>query len=209
MSDASTIPSRKRRALLASLAMGLVMCAALPASACGYHDSQALARGMLNWIYPRALHVQTAVWQAENAGILPPRNSQQRRDLFAFRKMVSHLEMLGVRLSSTDGRAEPVSFSAVLLDFVLWVRFAATPQGYVMRLHVDGPETGDVVIVTHGKVIRALAEAAVDSANAEMHGLLRFYGPAPDQDKVRAVLGTPALPGVRTTVVTDRESTSQ
>jgi hypothetical protein len=197
--------SRSGLALLASLAVVVEMLAASPAAACGYHSPQALARGILNWSYPKALYVQTAVWQAENTGLLPPRTPGQR-DLFAYQKTIARLEMLGARLSVAEGHVERVSFAAVLLESMLWVRFAATAEGYVVSPHVDGPEKGDLVIVTHGKVIQALSEGALAAADAEKHGLLRFYGPEAAQEQVRMGLSSAsAALNARPTAVTKRQ----
>jgi hypothetical protein len=126
------------------------------AETCGYHDPSLIARGILNWTYPKALYVGTAVWQAEASGVLP-RPRQTPQDLFAYQRMVRHLQTLGEKLrSSRIAQAQGSTFSMVLLDSMLWTRFVAVPEGYAVGVHADGPSAGDVVLVTHGKVIRAL-----------------------------------------------------
>jgi hypothetical protein len=183
-------------ALLAALIAAGAVCAAPAAQACGYHNPQTLALGMLNWTFPDALYVRTAVWQAEHSGVLPAREAQQVRDPFAYLKLVTHLKKLGARLSRVEGDAEPVSFAAILLESMLWVRFTATADGYVVRPHVDGPEIGDVVIVTDEKVIRALAEGLLGAEQAEAHGLFRLYRQPELHDRVRRVLMAASfLPG--------------
>jgi hypothetical protein len=174
--------------LLIALIVAGVVYNAPAAQACGYHSSQALALGMLNWAFPDALHVRTAVWQAENSGVLPTRKAQQVRDLFAYHKTVTQLQGLGARLSRARGDTDPASFTAILLDSMLWVRFAVTVDGYAVRPHVNGPEVGDVVIVTDGKVIRALAEGSLGADQAEAHGLFRLYRQPERHDRVRRVL---------------------
>jgi hypothetical protein len=173
------------------------------AEACGYHDPSVIARGVLNWTYPKALYVGTAVWQAEASGVLP---RPTQTDLFAYQRTVRHLQTLGERLRrSRIAHGQDRSFSMVLLDSMLWTRFAVVPEGYAVEVHADGPAAGDVVLVTHGKVIQALAEGTFDAALAEKHGLLRLYGPAASQDKVRSILiSSAAAQDVRTTAVTDR-----
>ena len=43
------------------------------AFACGYHNPSDVARGVMNFAYPKSLYVRTAVWQAQNSGLLPAR----------------------------------------------------------------------------------------------------------------------------------------
>jgi hypothetical protein len=189
----------------------VILAAALirPATveACGYHDPSLIARGVLNWTYPKALYVGTAVWQAEASGLLP-RHGQTPRDLFAYQRLVRHLATLGERLSrSSTAHGQGSSFSMVLLDSMLWTRFAAVPDGYTVEVHAKGPSVGDVVLVTHGKVIQALAEGSFDAAVAEKHGLVRFYGAAASQDEVRNILVSAAgAQDVQATALTDKEN---
>ncbi|MGB2932155.1 MAG: hypothetical protein WBB88_07355 [Methyloceanibacter sp.] len=112
------------------------------AEACGYHDPSLIARGILNWTYPKALYVGTAVWQAEASGVLP-RSTQTPMDLFTYQRTVRHLQTLGERLrSSRIAQAQGSSFSMVLLDSMLWTRFAAAPDGYAVEVHASGPSAG-------------------------------------------------------------------
>ncbi|HEY7766158.1 MAG TPA: hypothetical protein VIB38_14300 [Aestuariivirgaceae bacterium] len=186
----------------------VVLAAALiwpvTAETCGYHDPSVLARGILNWTYPKALYVGTAVWQAEASGVLP-RPTQTPTDLFAYQRTVRHLQALGERLRrSRIAQGPGSSFSMVLLDSMLWTRFAAAPEGYAVEVHADGPAEGDVVLVTHGKVIRALAEGSFDAVVAEEYGLVRLYGPPASQERVRTILATTAAAqAVRAKAVTD------
>ena len=95
----------------------------------------------------------------------------------------------------------------VLLDSMLWTRFAAVPDGYTVEVHTKGPSVGDVMLVTHGKVIQALAEGSFDAAVAEKHGLVRFYGAAASQDEVRNILVSAAgAQDVQATALTDKEN---
>jgi hypothetical protein len=172
---------------------GVIMASALftaPAVlACGYHSPQAVALGMLNLTFPNALYVRTAVWVAEDGGVLPPRNPQKPLDMFGFQRTAANLQTFADRLSLVrDGDGEPVSFAVVLIDSLLWTRFVASPDGYAARVHVDGPEARDVIVVTDGKVIKALADGSLNAAQAETHGLLRLYGPSDLQDKGRGAL---------------------
>jgi hypothetical protein len=166
---------------------------AAPATlACGYENPSDMALGLLNWVYPKALYVRTAVWKAEDAGILPSRSSNTAKDLFGggFRRAAASMYGLGNRLS-TSGPAtgEEAGFTVVLIPAVMWTRFIPTAEDYSVKIHVNGPEKGDVVIVTDEKVVRALVNGSLDAGAAESHGLIRLYGPAQLQDTVRTTLG--------------------
>jgi len=157
--------------------------------ACGYHDPSHVAAGVLNWIYPNALYVRTAVWRAQDSGILPKR-TKKARDLFAYQRMASRLQRLGQRLGPAKPGGAAPSFSAVLIDSILWSRFVPSSEGYRVEVHAKGPGPGDVVLVTDGRVVQALSDGSLDATRAEDYGLIRFYGPAADQRKVRRLLAS-------------------
>jgi hypothetical protein len=141
----------------------------------------------MNWTYPKALYVRTAVWQAEDAGILPPRPRTQVKDLFAFNRILKHLKTLGDNLNTVAfDESQRASFAMVHLDSMLWTRFAATLDGYTVETHGTGPEKDDVVVVTDGKVVTAMANGSLSAGDAEKFGLMRYYGPA--QSVIRAAL---------------------
>jgi hypothetical protein len=150
-----------------------------------------MALGLLNWVYPKALYVRTAIWQAENTGILPPRSANTAKDLFGggFRRAAASMYGLGKRLSNSGPATdEEASFTVVLIPAVMWTRFTPMAEGYSVKVHVNGPEKGDVVVVTDEKVVSALVNGSLDAGAAESHGLIRLYGPAQLQDTVRTTL---------------------
>jgi hypothetical protein len=145
------------------------------AAACGYHNPVDLARGVMNWVYPDSLHVRTAVWRAEDAGILPKRDAV--KDLFAFRKTTRDLKMFGEFLARLEASPEELpAVSVVLLDSMLWSRLVRTQDGHDFHVHVDGPKPGDPVIVSDGKVITSLANGGLTGETAREHGLVSIYG---------------------------------
>lgn len=193
-------PQPGHRLRVISLAAFLAAAIAPPSAfSCGYENPSDLALGLMNWVFPKALHVRTAVWQAEQSGILPPRSAKPAKDMFGggFRRAAASLNGLGERLSATSpangGRA---SFSVVLIPAVLWTTYSPAAGGYSVQVHADGPANGDVVIVTDEKVVRALADGSLTAAAAESNGLVRYYGAAGSQDQVRAALaGLPVAKG--------------
>ncbi|MCB1502100.1 MAG: DUF3604 domain-containing protein [Bauldia sp.] len=198
------------RAAAIAAAAWLVAGVALGAGAtlaCGYESPQTLALGMMNWTYPKSLYVPTAVWQAEDAGLLPPRLPKPAKDLFGsqFRKAAADMDALGARLESAAGDAPHVS--VVLVPQVLWTQFAPADGGAVtVTIHAAGPAAGDTVVVTHEKVVRALLSGDLTFETAEAFGLVRLYGDDSGQERVRSSLAS-ATAGDGTSPATDRGTT--
>ncbi len=210
-----TLPTWISRARVFAMAAGVLAGAALvtPAAlACGYENPALVALGLLNWVYPKALYVRTAVWQAENAGVLPPRATEPVGSL-GYQLAAASMNGLGQRMdhrkrmvtlvprtssladrpldrhrASIPAVSGETSFSIVLLPAVMWTRFARVPEGYDVQVHADGPAQGDVVIVTDLKVIRTLLDGALTFADAEFYGLMRLYGDAQSREAVRSIL---------------------
>lgn len=192
--NAPTNPRHRRRSRL--LAAAALLAAVAPPStfACGYENPDDLALGLLNWVFPKALYVRTAVSQAEQAGMLPPRpENPAKKDLFGsgFRRAAESMTGLGARMNAAHATGKGPSFSVVLIPAVMWTTYTPTEGSYSVQVHAEGPAKGDIVIVTDEKVVRALVDGSFDAAAAERYGLVRFYGPANDQDQVRAALAAP------------------
>jgi hypothetical protein len=189
---ANTLPRHRWRPRILAVAAFLAAAVAPPgAVACGYENPNDLALGMLNWVFPKALYVRTALSQAEKSGILPPRPAKSTKDLFGggFRRAAASMYGLGGRLkAAAPAIGGGPSFSVVLIPAVMWTRYTPSAAGYSVQIHADGPAKGDVVIVTDEKVVRALVEGSLDAVAAESYGLVRFYGPADRQDQVRVTL---------------------
>ena len=150
------------------------------ASACGFEDpnSAAFQRGMLNFAFPKALWVSTAVWQAQAAGILEPdRASAANRALLGFRRASDALSAVAEELDA-ENAALP-AFTLVMIGPVLWTRFAEQGGGVTATPHVKGPATGDVVVVSDEPVIIAMARGKLDGGSALEYGLIRLYGSDP------------------------------
>ena len=156
------------------------------ALACGYHNPSDIARGTLNYIYPKSLYVRTAVWQAQNSGLLPPRPARAVKDLFAYQRIADGLQQLGDALALPP--APRFGFTVILLDSMLWSRYAPGESGFDVDVHVKGSKKGDAVLVTQSEVILALNAGNLGFDVAEAQGLIRLYGPVDRQEAVRSVL---------------------
>ncbi|ASY65182.1 hypothetical protein SJ05684_b42000 (plasmid) [Sinorhizobium sojae CCBAU 05684] len=174
-----------RRACISRLLLPLSLLAATlspsASSACGYHDDVMMARGLLNWVYPDALHVLGSISAAVAERRLPPPSSAGAApDLFGanYRKTVRSLEQFGRNLPLASGEKPPPSVSLVLIEPMLWTRFEMGTSGLHMRVHVTGPEPEDVVLVSGEAVIAEIASGGLTIGKAHELGLIRLYGPA-------------------------------
>ena len=125
--------ARVRRAVCA---LCVLTVGATSVLSCGFEDPDSMdaTRGLLNWAYPNALYVTTAVWHAENTGILPPRVTVKSRDFAAYLRTIKALKSLSRQMNQASTAAEvapPVSI--VLLDKVLWTRFEPKPGGFTRK----------------------------------------------------------------------------
>ena len=183
---------------LAALTLGLALAAVGGAAyACGLEDPSSIAtrRGALNIAYPESLHVGTAVWQAQLAGRLARDPLAQRGDLtpearatLRLIKANASLGQLALRMSGATTVPARPNLAVVLLGPVLWSRFEAGSGSIRPSVHVQGPEGGDVVVVTDIAVVEAIAGGSLGFAEAIDLGVVRLYGPAQDVAVARSWL---------------------
>lgn len=165
--------------IIRALAAAALALSPAPALACGFEDPSNLGfqRGMLNFAFPKALWVSTAVWQAQEAGLLEPETSLKgNRALLGFRRASDALSTLARDLDQAE-EALP-DFTLVMIGPVLWTRFAAQGEAIRATPHVKGPSKGDVVVVSDEPVVLALARGRIAGSTALDHGLIRLYGDA-------------------------------
>jgi len=184
-----SISPNRSRGLLQVLLGAALFAGAAAASGCGFEDPNSLGmrRGALNLAYPESLHVGTAVWQAQLAGRLPRDPLAQRGDLtpearatLRLIKANASLGQLALRMSQPSTVTARPNLAVVLLGPVLWSRFEAGSESVRPSVHVQGPEGGDVVLVTDIAVVEAIAGGNLGFAEAIDLGVVRLYGPAQD-----------------------------
>jgi hypothetical protein len=168
-----------------TVAIAALVGAVGAATACGLEDPKSIAtrRGALQLAYPNALHVGTAVWQAQMAGTLPRDALAQRGDLspearasLRLIKANALIARLADRVNaraSTDGHP---GVAIVLIGPVMWSRFAPGTGPARAQIHVEGPEQDDVVVVTDLAVVEAIAKGTIDVTGAIEAGVMRLYG---------------------------------
>jgi hypothetical protein len=144
--------------------------------ACGFHSDVSIARGVLNWAYPEALHVIGAITAATAARRLTHRASPTDPFGAHYRATVTALERLAELLGAGSDAAPPLSFSLVLVEPMLWTQFEAGPHGLHAQVHVSGPQPDHLVLVSGEDVIRAIANEELGIGEAYRLGLIRSYG---------------------------------
>lgn len=186
------------RAALAAWAAATLLVLSPVAHACGYHDPAGASVGMLNWAYPDALHVRTAVWMAQDSGLLAardpppaadaPSTPDRLRQMFRWHETQSRLGVVQDRVHAALGGQPMPAFAVVLIGPMLWTRFEGNEGGVTMVPHATGPVSGDVVLVTDEAVVAALAEGRIAAHEARAQGLVKAYGPPESVERLSALL---------------------
>lgn len=166
----------------AALALGAALCH-MDASACAIHDDVSLQRATLHWKYPNAVHVGTAVWMAQRDGALerdPLRSrdnlTSDARNRLAYLHALLQLRQLQTKLAAPQQEPQRLSVAVLLLGPMLWSRYSVDGKEVTLATHVEGPDEGDLVVVTEAPVIRALARNRLSVHQAIELGVIRFYG---------------------------------
>lgn len=147
------------------------------AAACGYHDDVSLARGVLNWTYPDALHVMGAISTAVAERRLPaPAPARGGLGIVGYHGIARTLDQHAQQLRMSSDQTTNPAFSLLLIEPMLWTRFASEGDDVRSQPHVSGPRTGDMVVISGEDVIREIARNRLSIGEAYRHGLIRLYG---------------------------------
>ncbi len=151
--------------------------------ACGYEDPSSVdfQRGVLSWVYPKAGYVLGALTRAQLNMTIPSEPAPPANYMFSFLKTARSLQSFGDALQDQEGEDDEFAFTLVLIEPMLWTRFLFSDGRAKTSVHVDGPQPGDVVIVTVETALRQMVDRRMTAARAEELGLIRFYG---DEAKV-------------------------
>jgi hypothetical protein len=155
----------------------LIMWSPFESAACGYHDDVSLARGVLNWIYPDALHVVGAISKAVAERRLPPGASVRGAlGLLGYHGTVRALEQHAQQLRMSSDEMPRPTFSLLLIEPMLWTRFISDGGDVQTQVHVSGPQAGDLVVISGEEVLRAVANNRLTVGEAYRSGVIRLYG---------------------------------
>jgi hypothetical protein len=178
--------------VVTSLTAAVWVFTASASRSCGFEDPNGVhsARAMIDWAYPKSLHVTSAVWKAQRDGVIAV--SKQRKPAASFLGSYGTarhlLRRLGERISPYLTDPAKPSISLVLIGPVLWTRYTASGPGREPQIHTAGPAKGDAVVVTDEPVIEALLKGQLTPHEAESRGLIRFYGAEANVQSVRSLL---------------------
>ena len=160
----------------AAIALALSLSAATQGDACWLEPT---LKGGLSVSHPGALDVAVAVAKARRAGWLPQPNPEPVSNEARFHPLLMDLRRLQSRLdraslAPADDRAAP--FSLVLVGPGLWSHYYPASQGILAVYHAGGPLVGQVVVLTHHVVLRALLSGELTMTRAAELGLIAFVG---------------------------------
>jgi hypothetical protein len=168
---------RAHARLIGALMLGTVLtCAPSRGDACGYHDNVTLARGVLNWTYPDALHVIGAMAQAVSEKRLPAPTLGRARDPWGYHRVVRSLQRYAQQLRVLSGETRPSAFSLLLIEPMLWTRFTSEGGDLQAQVHVSAPQAGDLVLISGEDVMGEITNSRLSVGEAYRHGLIRLYG---------------------------------
>jgi hypothetical protein len=164
--------------------MALAASAPVAPWACGLDDASdvALQRVAMGLAFPGSASVLEASRKAQVQGVLPrearPARShsakQGQRALDAVRAQVQILASQWGASRDTTALQPPVAI--VLLQPMLWSRLSPQADSLRADVHVDGPQPGDLVVVTDMPALQALAAKTLTFSQALQLGLVRLYG---------------------------------
>lgn len=158
--------------LLAAIFVGI-----LPrAEACGLEH---VIGGVPLISHPGALGVAVAVADARRNGLLLTASPDEASNDVRLQRIVADLQRLRSRLAegSTALAAETSArFSLMLVGPGLWSEFVLAPADVLAEYHTDGPAAGQVVVLTHPVVLRALLQGTLNADQAADLGLIAFSG---------------------------------
>jgi hypothetical protein len=160
--------------LVRTLMFGTIMLLPSGAVACGYHNDVALLRGVLNWVYPDALHVVGAMAKAVSEKRLPPPTFE--REPWGYHRIVRSLHQYAQQLRVFSGETRPPEFSLLLIEPMLWMRFVSEGGDLQTQVHVSAPQAGDLILISGEDVIREITNSRLSVGQAYRDGLIRLYG---------------------------------
>jgi hypothetical protein len=170
---------RMKRSPLASLAAAAVLLSltgsALP---CSDHEDPAVGRDRLAVNYPGALDILPVVASARRDKLLPPANPMATlwTDKFPLQRHVRAVQKFEVALNSAGQGDAPIVFSMVMIEPMLWTRFAPVDGRAKAAIHTEGAAPGELVLVSAEDVINAIGDGRWSVGEAHAAGLLGLHG---------------------------------
>lgn len=178
------VPSvRAKRTAAILLSAGLLTAgAADPATGCGY---DAAPGGGIATAHAASIQVALAVRAAIDQGRLD--SLAEAAGPLALVRANGSLRSFAAAMGEAPAGTPPVA--VVLVEAHLWGRVQAGPSGARFEAHVNGPATGDAIVVTGEPVLRALLDGRLRWNDAVAAGLV-VVDAAPDaREHIARLLG--------------------
>lgn len=168
-----------------------------PAWACGFEDPNSVParQVVLSLTYPEALYVLGAVDTALRVGTLRPDHLTTQADPMAYYRTATNVRRFAGGLAD-EAAADLPAFSLVLMGPVMWTQFRPGADGIVADIHTGGPSPNGAVMVTDVPVLAALVSGDITGADADVSGLVRFYGDPAEIDGLRKIFAVAFRAGV-------------
>jgi hypothetical protein len=168
-----------RRLIEFALAVALLVPNYGIALACGFENPALMQKGMLNWIYPNSFYVDTAVWQAQQAGLLPREEAlPARKSLLVnpgYSRAVRTLKGYASGIGASNS-GEPGSVAIMFFEAIFYARISFGPDGALLEPHIAAPAKDEPLLITHRIVIEAISTGRLGLEDAIAMGLIRTYG---------------------------------
>jgi hypothetical protein len=167
--------TNSRLPIVALAALLLLSGTALP---CSDHEDPAVGRDRLAANYSGALDILPIVAAARRERLLPPANPMATlwSDKFPLQRHVRAVQKFEEALNlAAQGRA-PIAFSMVMIEPMLWTRYAPADDRAKATIHTEGAEPGELVLVSAEDVINAIGNGRWSIGEAHAAGLLGLHG---------------------------------
>lgn len=184
---------------VATLAVLLVLTGtALP---CSDHEDPAVGRDRLAANYPGALDILPVVAAARRERTLPPANPMATlwTDKFPLQRHIRAVAKFEEALNLAARGGAPAAFSMVMIEPMLWTRYAAADGRAKATIHTEGAEPGELVMVSAEDVINAIGDGRWSLKEAHAAGLLGLHGNQAEVTQFLALYGNAR--GVRAAVL--------
>lgn len=180
---------RQNRLPIAVLAALLLLSGtALP---CSDHEDPAVGRDRLAANYPGALDILPIVATARQERLLPPANPMATlwSDKFPLQRHVRAVQKFEDALNLAAQGGAAVDFSMVMIEPMLWTRYAPADGRAKATIHTEGAEPGELVLVSAEDVINAIGSGRWSIGEAHTAGLLGLHGKPADVARFLALYG--------------------
>jgi hypothetical protein len=167
--------TNSRLPIVALAALLLLSGTALP---CSDHEDPAVGRDRLAANYSGALDILPIVASARRERLLPPANPMATlwSDKFPLQRHIRAVQKFEEALNLAAQGGAPIAFSMVMIEPMLWTRYAPADGRAKATIHTEGAESGELVLVSAEDVINAIGNGRWSIGEAHAAGLLGLHG---------------------------------